>query len=99
MTARLAFLVWFLVGAAMFAAVAFSPSARADTAGGCTHRSVAHQVEHGGLKADSLWHQEHGELPTCDPEPEEANRSSDRKSDDGKDRDKKSRYCRKHWYC
>ncbi|AKU45468.1 site-specific recombination directionality factor RDF [Mycobacterium phage Nhonho] len=99
MTARLAFLVWFIVGAVMLAAVLVAPSARADGFSGCEHRSVSHQLEHGGLRADSDWHVAHGDLPTCDPE-----KKSESKHDSagqGKDRgkDNKSRYCRKRWYC
>ncbi|QUE26219.1 hypothetical protein SEA_AKHILA_33 [Mycobacterium phage Akhila] len=53
MTKRLAFVVWFIVGAVMLAAVLVAPSARADGFSGCEHRSVSHQLEHGGLRADS----------------------------------------------
>ncbi|QGZ17617.1 hypothetical protein SEA_MCSHANE_93 [Mycobacterium phage Mcshane] len=50
MSKRLAFVVWFIVGAVMLAAVLVAPSARADGFSGCEHRSVSHQLEHGGLK-------------------------------------------------
>ncbi|AVO22392.1 hypothetical protein PBI_SMEAGOL_79 [Mycobacterium phage Smeagol] len=100
MTFRLASLVWFVVGAAMLAAVVLAPSARATEGfAGCTHRSAAHQAEHGGLKADSAWHVAHGDLPTCDQEKESESKHGS--AGQGKDRgkDKKSRYCRKRWYC
>ncbi|AER48270.1 hypothetical protein SEA_KOKO_85 [Mycobacterium phage Koko] len=59
----------------------------------CEVRGEAHQLEHGGFKADSLWHVAHGERPTCGGEDSHA-----RQGDDDH-RDKKSRYCRKHWFC
>jgi len=60
----------------------------------CEVRSEAHYEKHGGLVADSAWHVSRGELPTCQPsERQEASRD---KSEDG---DKKSRYCRKRWFC
>ena len=62
---------------------------------GCEYRSAKHVAEHGGLAADSAWHVAHGELPTCDPDGQDR---AKRSSGDG-DRDKKSRFCRKRWWC
>lgn len=70
----------------------------ASAAPACEPRSEAHWSQHGGLKADSAWHVAHGERPTCTdqaritpvPVPQE---------DDDTDKDRKSRYCRQHWYC
>ncbi|QBJ01167.1 hypothetical protein PBI_ARISSANAE_82 [Mycobacterium phage Arissanae] len=58
----------------------------------CEVRSDAHVAEHGGLMADSVWHIQHGERPTCNPQ--DSARQGDNHSDD-----KKSRFCRKRWYC
>ncbi|QJD52044.1 hypothetical protein PBI_MK4_72 [Mycobacterium phage MK4] len=68
----------------------------------CEYRSAAHIAEHGGLKADSAWHVAHGDRPTCDPD-----RHSDESTvvktptnnDSDRDEGKKSRFCRKHWFC
>ncbi|AXH48849.1 membrane protein [Mycobacterium phage Steamy] len=59
----------------------------------CEARGQTHIDRHGGLAKDSADHIARGELPTCDPNPEA---KSDNSS--GYD-DKKSRYCRKKWYC
>jgi hypothetical protein len=40
----------------------------------CEHRSAAHVAEHGGMKADNVWHVAHGQLPTCDEESHEEQR-------------------------
>ena len=62
----------------------------------CEHRSAAHIAEHGGLAADSRWHVAHGQLPTCGAEQQqEAKPAPEKKRDDGK----KSRFCRKRWFC
>ncbi|QFG12584.1 hypothetical protein PBI_TOAKA_85 [Mycobacterium phage Toaka] len=58
----------------------------------CEVRSAAHIAEHGGLLADSSYHVQHGELPTCDT-------SDQARQGDEPQRDKKSRFCRKKWYC
>lgn len=67
----------------------------------CEHRSAAHIERHGGLTADSAWHVRHGERPTCGAD--EASRDDGSRAsagkDKGKDRDRKSRYCRKRWWC
>ncbi|AXC33344.1 hypothetical protein SEA_DUBLIN_70 [Mycobacterium phage Dublin] len=65
----------------------------------CTPRSEKHVTEHGGLRADSIWHVAHGELPTCEPKSAGRERSHDdsRKKEDEKD--SKSKFCRKHWFC
>lgn len=34
----------------------------------CEYRAPSHYEAHGGLKADSLWHMQQGELPTCNPD-------------------------------
>ncbi|WP_110570799.1 DUF7199 family protein [Mycolicibacterium hassiacum] len=59
----------------------------------CEYRSQAHIAEHGGFNADNAWHIAHGDLPTCNTD------SSARKGDDRRDHDKKSRFCRKRWWC
>ncbi|AQT28478.1 site-specific recombination directionality factor RDF [Mycobacterium phage Pistachio] len=64
----------------------------------CEYRSAAHIAEHGGFAADNAWHIAHGDLPTCDPEPERG--SVQPSTDNYQDRDEgKSRFCRKHWFC
>ncbi|AHY27143.1 RDF protein [Mycobacterium phage Phantastic] len=66
----------------------------------CEYRSAAHIAEHGGFAADNAWHIAHGDLPTCDPEPEQG--SVQPSTDNYQDRDddgRKSRFCRKHWFC
>ncbi|QBJ04888.1 hypothetical protein SEA_ELEPHANTOON_87 [Mycobacterium phage Elephantoon] len=70
--------------------------AEASSAPLCEVRSDAHVAEHGGLTADSSYHIQHGELPTCNGS-EQTARQGDESRDN--DRDNKSRYCRKHWYC
>ncbi|UVK64288.1 membrane protein [Mycobacterium phage SydNat] len=71
----------------------------------CTPRSEKHVTEHGGHRTDSAWHVANGELPTCGDERrtnDEAKRSSKeakRSSKDKDDHDKKSRFCRKRWWC
>lgn len=82
---------WALSGLLAFGialSVAFSPEA---SAGPCEYRSERHQLEHGGFTADNAWHLSRGELPTCQAE---ASSSSSKASED-----KKSRYCRKRWFC
>jgi len=63
----------------------------------CEHRSSRHISEHGGLAADSAWHVAHGQLPTCGQE------ASRQRAEDGsrksEERDRKSRFCRKRWWC
>ena len=62
----------------------------------CEVRSPAHYEQHGGLKADSAWHVANGELPTCDGDGSPKAESSRYDSDEP---GKKSRYCRKKWWC
>ena len=64
----------------------------------CEVRSEAHALEHGETVAsDSRWHVLNGELPTCgvgdgSPKAESSRYDSDEPG-------KKSRYCRKKWWC
>lgn len=64
----------------------------------CEVRSEAHAIERGETVAsDSRWHVLNGELPTCG-----AGDDSPAASSSGYDSDepgKKSRYCRKKWFC
>ena len=60
----------------------------------CEPRSAAHVRQHGGYAADSRWHVRHGERPTCQPEKQSRSGGSD-----GGSKDKKSRFCRKRWFC
>lgn len=60
----------------------------------CEHRSDKHVSSHGGVKKDSAYHVMRGELPTCDDEKE-----SGADNDSQKGRDKKSRFCRRRWFC
>lgn len=100
---RFIFWLLFILGLLMFVPALQEASA----APLCEHRSAAHIAEHGGLKADSAWHIAHGDLPTCDDSRDEQRRddtkvsapqqSNDKQRDN--DRDKKSRWCREHWYC
>ncbi|QDP44662.1 hypothetical protein SEA_NOTHINGSPECIAL_78 [Mycobacterium phage NothingSpecial] len=101
--------VWFATGMAVFGmalAVAYSPPAHAEVSARC----YAHLAEHPGTTAgaDRRYHLEHGEFSPCTEQ--DANESKDREGvatrgvapspeDDKHDDDKKSRYCRKHWYC
>ncbi|AEJ93443.1 site-specific recombination directionality factor RDF [Mycobacterium phage Benedict] len=64
----------------------------------CIPRSETHVTKHGGLKADSAWHVANGELPTCDSR---SHRSDTEKSssEDTHDDERKSRFCRKRWWC
>lgn len=48
----------------------------------CEHRSQAHIDAHGGLKADSLFHMQHGEFPTCKPGTDKASYDDDASRDD-----------------
>lgn len=66
----------------------------------CEHRSAVHVAEHGGLAADSAWHVAHGDLPTCDTSASEpyTHERLDSSSDE-KGKGKKSRFCRRHWFC
>ncbi|UVF60947.1 hypothetical protein SEA_FAYELY_85 [Mycobacterium phage Fayely] len=70
--------------------------AEASSAPLCEVRSDAHVAEHGGLTADNSYHIQHGELPTCNGSEQTATQGGDSTDND---RDNKSRYCRKHWYC
>jgi hypothetical protein len=80
------------LGALTGAALVPAPEASAVP---CAPRSAAHVAEHGGMAEDSRWHVANGQLPTCN---EEA--SSARENDNpDRDRDGKSRYCRRHWFC
>lgn len=64
----------------------------------CEVRSEAHAAEHGETVAsDSRWHVLNGELPTCGAgEPHDTAESSRYASDEP---GKKSRYCKKRWFC
>lgn len=95
-----------LVTAAVGAGVAIAAmllAQPADAAPLCEHRSAAHIAKHGGLRADSAWHVANGELPTCDPG--ESYRDSlksefgESSSETDKNTERKSRYCRKRWFC
>lgn len=81
--------------------VALAPVGIAGAGPVCEHRSAAHIERHGGLTADSAWHVRHGQRPTCGAD--EASRDGGPKAsagkDKGKDRDRKSRFCRKRWWC
>jgi hypothetical protein len=70
----------------MAAGMAISMPAAAAVPLDCEPRSATHIAQHGGQAADSAWHVARGERPTCD--------RSDRHDDE-----RKSRYCRRHWYC
>lgn len=91
--------VWIAALATMVGGLVSAPSAGAQPV--CEHRSAAHAAEHGTtVEADSRWHVARGELPTCMSEPA-SNTSDTGKSErfDDRDKDRKSRYCRKHWFC
>ena len=86
-----AFIVWGLLMGGVVTADA-SP---------CVNRSVAHAAKMGETVAsDSRYHVLRGELPTCGQESSSGyNGETYRDSDGGKDRDRKSRFCRKRWWC
>ena len=67
----------------------------------CEVRSDAHIAKYGGLAKDSAEHIARGELPTCDPNPPQEAQSHQAESSqyDSDEPGKKSRYCRKKWYC
>lgn len=65
----------------------------------CEHRSAAHIAEHGGIKADNTWHVAHGDLPTCDNEDRGSVQNPGPRNEDNNSDERKSRYCRQHWYC
>lgn len=83
------------------ASVVVAPAAVA--APTCENRGAGHRDRHGGIE-DDRYHLARGERVTCDkgsgkdstrelerkPAPEQKSDKSD---------DKKSRYCRKRWYC
>ena len=72
-----------------------SPTHTAQAKPACEYRSAKHVAEHGGLAADSAWHVANGELPTCDVDSgQKAKRGGGSKDDK-----RKSRFCRKKWYC
>lgn len=91
-------------GLVVIAAVIALCNAPLAEASGCEHRSEAHAAEHGGLRLDSLWHESHGERPTCDlgnGRGRDIPTSSSRNDENSKDSsdEGKSRYCRRHWFC
>ena len=70
----------------------------ASAAPACEPRAEAHWSQHGGLKVDSAWHVAHGERPTC-TEPSHTTIVRAPQEDNDTDRDRKSRYCRRHIVC
>lgn len=62
----------------------------------CEVRSQAHIEKYGGLLKDSAEHVARGELPTCNPDKPAKAESSQYDSDEP---GKKSRYCKKRWFC
>lgn len=87
----------------MFGGLMLAPVAGAQPV--CADRSASHAAEHGTtVAADSRWHVSRGELPTCGADSGESvadtrEDSVERFDDDNRDSDRKSRYCRKHWFC
>lgn len=83
------------LSAIMLASVLPAPTASAGPL--CEPRAAEHAREHGmSVKADSRWHVENGELPTCGTESSSGNFTN---RDSGSRDEGKSRYCRKHWFC
>lgn len=87
-----------------------SPAGTAYAGPPCERRSAAHTAQHGGLEADSAWHVRNGELPTCngDNEGEDQQPQLDdvqkpqwnyNRGNDEQPQEKKSRFCRRHWWC
>ncbi|AIT13557.1 site-specific recombination directionality factor RDF [Mycobacterium phage SweetiePie] len=67
---------------------------------------MAHLAEHPGTTpaADRRYHLEHGEFSPCTEQDANEDREAvgtrgPAASPDHNEPDKKSRYCRKHWYC
>ena len=93
-----AFIVWGLL---------FAGTAEASPV--CVHRSAAHAAEHGTTSAaDSRSHVRNGERPTCGQENDGRSDSDRERQRDSNgeffwpfedDRDGKSRYCRRRWFC
>lgn len=86
--------MWLAAGQLAFGAALVSAYG-ADAAPLCEHRGEAHIAKHGGLLKDSAEHVARGELPMCDPSPQ--GQTAQRVNNN--DRDGKSRFCRKRWYC
>lgn len=83
------------VSAIILGAVVSAPTASAGPL--CEPRAAEHAREHGmSVKADSRWHVENGERPTCGTESSSGSFSN---RDNGNRDEGKSRYCRKHWFC
>jgi hypothetical protein len=88
--------VAWLVAVQLAFGMALATAYEADAGPLCEVRSAAHIAKYGGLAKDSAEHVARGELPTCDPaESSEASHAS--QSND--DRDGKSRYCKRRWFC
>ena len=84
-----------LLVAAAFTGLGLVTSQPAEAAP-CVHRGHSHIAQHGGLYADNAWHVSHGQPPSCDPGGDEP---ASNQRDDRDDDDRKSRYCRKRWFC
>ena len=66
----------------------------------CVERSAAHAASHGTTVAgDSRWHVLRGELPTCGVDKASGDSVEFKPQDKKSNRDKKSRFCRKRWWC
>lgn len=102
---RLMLATLFVVASAlMILALSKTPAAHAEVSVQC----VAHLAERPGTtaSADRRYHLEQGEFSPCSEQDAGENRegevsrgASSSPEDNGNDRDKKSRHCRKHWYC
>ncbi|QBJ00265.1 hypothetical protein SEA_PHARAOH_77 [Mycobacterium phage Pharaoh] len=97
MTRILAAAVMLAASAVAVLAIA-SPPAHAVTPS-CEVRTQAHYERYGGLWKDSAEHVLRGELPTCDPSTPQTSQGQEAHDEDHHDGDKKSRHCRKSWYC
>lgn len=76
--------------------IASAGIAQADTSITCEDRGYRHYEENGREK-DTAFHVSRGELPTCHDDDKTTVSRPTKKSK--KDRDGKSRFCRKHWWC
>lgn len=102
---------YILAGLCAAVVVGNSPAIIAEAHAGTSARCKAHIAEHGTTPgADRRYHLEHHEFSPCTEQDagESKHRDEHRDKeihqphvggDDHKDHDKKSRYCRKHWFC
>lgn len=100
-----------IAAAVVVSFVSVAPSASAGP--GCVHRGIGHAAQHGGQVSDDAYHLSRGEQPTCDSDEKKDESQSSvsepnlgtpaishpKNSSTGDDHERKSRFCRKRWFC